>query len=154
MNSEKLLGFTWSAVLYDIKADQNNNTHSKDPISGNETLQSLSTSVLFLKEHYQGTNQVKRIDVPSADLFNKASWACKPLIIWASSSYPKPSIFFRFHFLSLVTLAVQAYAFFKTLKLDSCQRQGLKSKPYFHKSAFWDFRENRIGIQDTLESEN
>lgn len=71
MNSEKLLGFTWSAILYDVKADQNNNTHSKDPISGNEILQSLAASLLFLKEHYQDTNQVKRIDVASSDLLIK-----------------------------------------------------------------------------------
>lgn len=73
MNSEKLLGFTWriSAILYDVKADQNNNTHSKDPISGNETLQYLAMLLLFLKEHYQGMNQVERIDVPSPELLTK-----------------------------------------------------------------------------------
>lgn len=78
MNSEKLLGFTWriSAILYDVKADQNNNSHSKDPvypipISRNETLQYLTMLLLFLKEHYQGTNQVKRIYVPSPELLTK-----------------------------------------------------------------------------------
>lgn len=73
MNSEKLLGFTWriSAILYNVEADQSNNTHSKDPINGNETLQSLAMLLLFLKEHYQGTNQIKRIDVPSPELLTK-----------------------------------------------------------------------------------
>lgn len=151
MNSEKLLGFTWSAILYDVKADQNNNTHSKDPISGDETLQSLAAWLLFLKEHYQGTNQVKKIDVPSPDLLTKQAGLVN------LSSFQSLALILNliyssgFIFLSSVTLAVQAYAFFKMLKLDCWQRWGLKSKPYFHKSAFWDLRENRIGIQDTLD---
>lgn len=89
--------------------------------------------------------------VPLSRAINKASWACKPLTIPVSIPYLKPNTFFRFHLFSSVALAVRTYAFFKMLKSDCLSEMGLKSKPYFHKSAFWDLRENRIVIQGTLD---
>lgn len=53
-----------------------------------------------------------------------------------------------------MTPAVQAYAFFKMdgeVRQDWLSEMGPKSEPYFHGPAFWDLRENRIGIQVTLD---
>lgn len=53
-----------------------------------------------------------------------------------------------------MTRALQAYAFFKMdgeVRQDWLSEMGPKSKPYFQGPAFWDLRENRIGIQVTLD---